>query len=248
METKNILNIIRLVSPSTVAVRSPGSTPSRIARICRMSMIAAALVVIAVPAGAVGFRLGAQVMGTNTSLTGDLPEEGSWEGQFSAGAGIVAELAFRPDVALSFQPSYTPRDSRQVFEFQGQRTATIDYELNYFSLPLIVRITGDPVGVRGFVTAGLELGILIDATATTELGSKDITDDFNSTTIGALFGAGVMVPVKRHFLSFEFRYDQGLDDIVARGDDSTDSSIAGQSVKYRGFGLLVGFLFTLGGE
>lgn len=210
--------------------------------------VAAALVVTAVPAGAVGFRLGAQVAGTSNSLTGDLPDEGSWEGQISFGAGITAELTFRPDVALSFQPSYTPRDCQQVFRKNSRVIATTDYELDYFSLPLLVRVTTDPEGVRWFVTAGLELGIFVDATMTDDLGSTDISDAFDSTTIGALFGAGVMVPVKRHFLTFEFRYDQGLDDILAGEESSTDSGIDSPSVKYRGLGLLVGFLFTLGGE
>jgi len=160
----------------------------------------------------------------------------------------LAELAFTPDVALSFQPSYAPRDCRQLFYDNSEVIGAIDYDLNYVSLPLLVRVTGDPVGVRGFVTAGFELGILIDATAHTEKGSKDISDGFDSTTIGALFGAGVMVPVKRHFLTFEIRYTQGLDDIIAHEKDSTDTGIASTSVKYRGFGLLVGFLFTLVGE
>ena len=151
-------------------------------------------------------------------------------------------------MALSFQPAYIPRDSRQLFWQHGKVSDTIDYDLDYLSLPLIVRVTGDPVGVRGFVTAGLDLGILIDATATGENGSEDISDDLESTTIGALFGAGVMVPVKRHFLTFELRYSQGLDDIVARDGDTTNTETASPSVKYRGFGLLVGFIFTLGGE
>jgi len=160
----------------------------------------------------------------------------------------VAELAVTPDVAVSFQPAYVPRDGREVFEQDNRVLGTIDYDLNYVSLPLIVRVTGEPVGVRGFVTAGLDLGILIDATATDETGSTDISDGLNSITFGALFGAGVMVPVRRHFLTFEFRYSQGLDDIVDRGVDSIDAGFSSPSVKYRSFGLLVGFLFGLGGE
>jgi len=201
------------------------------------------VVIITVPAGAVGFRLGAQVAGARGSLTGDLPDEGYWQAQSGLGAGVVAELTITSDVAVSFQPSYVPRGGSQVLSDD-----TVDYDFDYLSLPVIVRVTGDPLGVRGFVTAGVDVGILIEATANDETGSKDISDGLESTTIGALFGAGVMVPVKRHFLTFELRYSQGLDNIIVRDEDTTDTGIAGPSVKYRSFGLLVGFLFTLGGE
>jgi hypothetical protein len=207
----------------------------------------AVLAIVAVPAGAVTFRLGAQVFGSHSSLTGDLPDEGSWEGRFGVGGGIVAELVISPAVALSFQPAYAPRGGQQNFYDRGRLVESIDYKLDYISLPLLVRVTGEPVGVRGFVTAGLDIGILTDATITTEDGSSDISDGFDDTTIGPVFGAGAMVPVKRHFLTFEVRYSQGLGDIMNRDGDSADTGIESPSVKYRGFGLLVGFLFTLGG-
>jgi hypothetical protein len=211
-------------------------------------LIAAALIIAAVPAEAMSFRLGGQLGVARTSLMGDLPDEGAWEGRFSFGAGVVADFSIHSDVAISFQPAFTQCNSRQVFYQDGTVYDSVDYDLNYISLPLIVRVTGDPVGVRGFVSAGLNFGILVDATAQTGTGSEDISNGLNSTTIGALFGVGIMLPVKRHFLTFEFRYGQGLDDIVKREDDSTDTGMAGPSVKYRSFGLLVGFLFSLGGE
>jgi hypothetical protein len=206
------------------------------------------LVVFASPANALGFRLGAQISGLRSSFTGDLPDEGSWEARTSPGAGIVAEMTVTPDVAVSFQPAYAPRNSRQVFEEWGEVVESIDYDLNYISLPLIVRVTGDPMGVRGFVTAGLALGILVDATKITEAGSEDITDEFNSTNIGALFGAGAMVPVRQHFLTFELRYEQGLRNIFDSNGENNNTGIRSPSAKYKEFGLLVGFLFTLGGE
>jgi len=215
--------------------------------IIRATLVAAVWVAAAAPADAVSFRLGAQALGANSSLIGDLPDEGDWEGKFDVGAGIIAELTLTPVLAISFQPAYVPRGATQVFKQRNTVIASIDYDLNYVSLPVIVRVTGDPVGVRGFVTAGLDFGILIDATAQSDTGSTDISDGLDSTTFGALFGAGVMVPVKRNFFTFEVRYSQGLDDIVSR-NSSTDTGMASQSVKYRGFGLLVGFLFTLGGQ
>jgi len=96
------------------------------------------------------------------------------------------------------------------------------------------------------VTAGLDVSFLTNATASTDSTSTDISSGLESTSIGALFGAGVMVPVSRHFLTFEIRYLQGLDNFV-KPDDST-TGIESPSLKYRDLSLLIGFLFTLGGE
>ena len=210
------------------------------------TVVAVALIAAVVPAGAVSFRIGAQVIGSHSSLRGDLPDEGSWEGTAGVSGGLVAELILTSDVSISFQPAYAPRGGSEVFMKRAFVTGTIDYDLNYLTLPLIVRVTGDQVGVRGFVTAGLDISILLDATAKTDSTSSDISDGLDSTSIGALFGAGVMVPISKHFLTFEVRYVQGLDDIVNR-DSSTDTGMASPSVKYRDLNLLIGFLFTLGG-
>ena len=164
------------------------------------------------------------------------------------GGGLIAEMYFTEDVSLSFQPSYTPRNSRQQFEWLDEVVEYYDYDFNYITLPLIVRVTGDPVGIRGFVTAGLEFGILLDATVQTDTGSEDIKDGLNPTTIGALFGAGAMVPAGRHFFTFELRYVQGLRDIVARDGTEPEPGLGSPSIKYRGLVLLAGFLFTFGGE
>jgi hypothetical protein len=110
-----------------------------------------------------------------------------------------------------------------------------------------VRVTGDPIGTRGFVTAGLNLGILLDASVNDGERQEDITDNVQSTTLGALFGAGVMVQLGRNFLTFELRYSQGLNDIVVRDGSESDAGFASPSVKYRSLALIAGYLFSRGG-
>jgi hypothetical protein len=213
------------------------------------ALLVLGLVMLALPAHAGVFRLGVQGSGGINSVSGDLPEEGSWQSPAVFGGGISAEFNFTANMALSFQPSLAPRDTRRVFKDElGQIIFSTDYDLNYLSLPLIVRVTADPLGVRGFVTAGLDVSVLMDATASSGTASQDVSDQFDSTNFGALFGAGVMVPISRHYFTFEARYVQGIDDMVARGSGDTDSDLAGPSVKYRGLHLVVGFLFTFGGE
>ena len=217
-------------------------------RIQHLALIAATLIATALPASAASGKFGVQAGLVNNSLTGELPKDGSWQGRSSFGAGLVIELDLAVDVAISLQPKFTPRYSSQVFKENGEIVRTVDYDLDYLGIPLLVRVTGDPVGVRGFVTAGLDLGILLDASVSEDGETSDITDDFNTTSFGALFGGGVMVPVGRQLLTFELRYVQGLSDIVARDDVDPDPEFAAPSVKYRGLEFMVGFLFTLGGE
>ena len=76
---------------------------------------------------------------------------------------------------------------------------------------------------------------------------EEITDTFKSTSLGALFGAGAMIPVGRHFVILELRYVQGLNDIVDRDSDEDESFLGSPSIKYKGLELLAGFAFTIGG-
>jgi len=202
--------------------------------------------ILAAPASAATGKLGLQAGTVNNSLTGQLPPEGSWDGNSAFGGSAIFELDLSAEVSLSLQPGYTPRQSKQVFKSKGTVIGEVDYAINYATIPFLIRVTGDPLGVRGFVTAGIEASFLLDAEVTDADGAQDLTDDFQSTTIGALFGAGVMVPVGRQFLTFELRYVQGLNDIVKWENTDEIPGISGPSVKYRGFELMVGFLFTLG--
>jgi hypothetical protein len=217
-------------------------------RALQATLIVAILTATATSASGLNLKLGAQVYGVSNTLTGELPEEGNWKGRSGLGAGLVAEMNVAKDVSISFQPGYTPRNSRQEFEERNIVVGYTDYDINYVSLPLLVRVTGDPVGVRGFVTAGFEFSILVDATADGESGTEDISDDLDSTTLGALFGAGAMVPIGPNFLTFEFRYVQGLDDIVKRDGSEPEQGLSSPSIKYRGLDLLVGVIFVIGGE
>jgi len=206
------------------------------------------IVVSAAPARALSGKLGAQFGSVGNKLTGELPGEGKWLGRADLGYGLVAEVNLAADIALSFQPAFSPRNTRQEFIERDEVVATFDYEIDYLSLPLMIRVTGDPIGTRGFVTAGLDLNILLDATIDVGIGEADITDIYQSTTLGALFGAGVMVPVGRHFLTCEIRYTQGLEDMIVRDGDESEAGLDSPSVKYRGLTLMVGFLFSLGGD
>lgn len=192
--------------------------------------------------------VGLQISSVNNKLSGALPGEGSWAGRGGWGASLLLELDLAPDVSLSCQPGFTPRNSRQEFKVKGKVKGFLDYDFNYVTLPLLVRVTGEPLGVRGFVTAGMELSILQDASVISEGRPTDMSDALNDLALGALFGAGALVPAGRHFLVFELRYHQGLDDIVARGDSDTDSGLTSPSVKCRGVALQAGFLYKWGGD
>lgn len=217
-------------------------------RALQATLIAALLLAAMSSANALSGKLGVQVIGVGNSLTGDLPAEGSWNRSSGLGAGLLAEWNLTTDISLSLQPSYTPRLSRQEFKQRGEVIDATDYEINYLSIPLVVRVSGDPVGVRGFVTAGLDLSILLEASFEIDGNKTDIANDLRSTSLGALFGAGAMIPVGRHAAVLELRYVQGLGDIVDRSGDEPGPVLGSPSIKYRGLLLIGGFAFTLGGD
>lgn len=193
-------------------------------------------------------NLGLQLSGNSNKFTGDLPKEGSWEGASGFGGDLMLEWNFAKDISLSFQPGLTPRNGRQDFKDKGIVVASVDYNFDYLTLPLLIRITTKPDGTRGFVTAGLEYAILLGATYDDGTGSEDMKEDLKSSVLGAMFGAGTMVPVGGNFLIFELRYYQGLEDIIERDGETPEGGMTSPSVKYRGMQLKAGFILTLGGE
>jgi hypothetical protein len=193
-------------------------------------------------------NLGLQVSATSNTFTGDLPKEGSWGGGSGFGADFLAEWNFAKDITLSFQPGYTPRNGKQDFKENEIVVATIEYNFEYLTLPLLLRVTTKPDGTRGFVTAGVEVSYLLGATFNDGTGSQDIKDEHQSVVVGAMFGAGTIVPVGGNFLIFELRYYQGLEDIRDHQSEDAGSGLTGSSVKYRGIQLKAGFILTLGGE
>jgi len=193
-------------------------------------------------------NLGLQLSASSNKFTGDLPQEGSWEGASGFGADLLLEWNFADDITLSFQPGLTPRNGRQDFKENDVVVASVDYNFDYLNLPLLIRVTTKPDGTRGFVTAGLEVGFLLSATYDDGTGSYDMEDELKPTVFGAMFGAGALVPVGGNLLIFELRYDQGLEDIVDNGNEDSDAGLTSSSIKYRGLQLKAGFILTLGGE
>ena len=193
-------------------------------------------------------NLGLQLSATSNKFTGDLPKEGSWAGAGGLGADLMLEWNFAEDISLSFQPGLTPRNGRQDFKDKGIVVASIDYNFDYLTLPLLVRVTTKPDGTRGFVTAGLEYALLMGASYDDGTGSIDMEEDLKSGVFGAMFGAGTIVPVGGNLLIFELRYYQGLQDIMERDGDVPEGGMTSPSIKYRGLQLKAGFILTLGGE
>lgn len=217
------------------------------AKLTALAILAAALCVQGT-ALAGSANLGIQLSASNNKFTGDLPKEGSWAGASGFGADLMLEWNFADDITLSFQPGLTPRNGRQDFKEKGVVVASTDYNFDYLTLPLLLRVTTKHDGTRGFVTAGLEVGFLLGATFDDGTGSQDMEDELKSAVVGAMFGAGSLVPVGGNFLIFELRYYQGLQDIVDRGSEESEAGLTSASVKYRGLQLKAGFILTLGGE
>jgi hypothetical protein len=166
------------------------------------------------------FSLGVNAGITRMKFSGD-PVKGY--GYFEPDPGFSASL--RVDyrisdvVTLSLQPGLSSlRSSYKVMNDSG--TAAIDSTLltmNSFSLPLHAVIWSE--NGRFFILAGLQLdynlsfkGITVLTPYSTSSSSADYeVRDYN---LYVQFGAGFIVPLGKPYLSFEFRYSQGLLDLT----------------------------------
>jgi hypothetical protein len=214
----------------------------------RLLMLLALAVATTAPARALEWAVGVQAIGSSHSLSGDLPNEGDWKGQFSGGAGLSFDLSVGPDVTLSAQPAWVPRRCTQQFVDRGVVISESQFEFDYLVVPLLVRVDSTPRRFQGFVTAGLSLGYLMNAELDRGSGGVEVTDQFDAFTTGALFGAGMLVGVGNQRLSLEIRYEQGLDDIVDRDAPTPFGAQSSPSIKYREFKFVVGILFGFGGR
>ena len=78
--------------------------------------------------------------------------------------------------------------------------------------------------------------------------SEDFEESLDDFTIGALFGAGALIGVGNQRLVLEFRYEQGIDDIVDRAQMDPAGIDSILSVKYRELKFSAGILFGPGGR
>jgi len=207
-----------------------------------ISLILVLTLLLLIPsAGRAKLTLGPFLFINSTSFSGDVLPGFSYASQAKPGGGIMFDYYLKDDVTLSLQPMIVQKGSDLVRKRQGQVIDHVEFDLTYLSLPLALKVTGTSRS-RMYVSGGLELNFLLDATQTDDLGEQSVKDDFESIELNAHFGVGGLIAVGSNYIFVEGRYTQGLSDILA---NSRDDLISIKTVSYM---LLAGFLFQLGGS
>ena len=156
---------------------------------------------------------------TRTDFSGDPPKGFGVFGPRSGwSAGLHAEYRLSDAVSLSLNPGYSVLKSKYSI-LNDSATKVIDSTyLTYkaVSIPLHVRIWSE--NGRFFVLAGVEMAYSIDFSGKILISpSIQNSSSYNVEDLlfYAHFGGGFIIPLGKPYLSFEFRYSQGLNDLTA---------------------------------
>ena len=180
--------------------------------------------------------------GLNSSkLSGDAPANAFYNGLMGANFGAFIDFKLSKGIYLSLQPSYSQEGTKVSYKVKGveEPVDSLKIRLNYFSLPLLVKITS--TNQRFYAISGIETARLLSASAIIEEDSEELSD-VSQWNIAMHFGAGIRIPVGYPTIFVELRYCQGLVNLT---DEPLNTNIIPR-VKTSGFKILVGVEFPLG--
>jgi len=181
-----------------------------------------------------------------TDLSGDAPSKAKYRSQAGFAIGVVGELRIADDVWLTPQPAWIQRGTRIAFAVQGEDDPvdSLKVTANYLTLPVLVKIVSGHG--KTYVSGGLDLGLMLDATISGAGEDQDVSDGFDPVDLSANFAFGVMLPVGRPRLTFELRYSQSILN-VAGPEQAPELYSLPPRFRWTGLRLFAGFLYPLGG-
>ena len=174
-------------------------------------------------------------------LTGDIPKYGSYKSLPGANVGVNFDVKLASIVWLSLQPSYSQEGTRITYSIKGttQSVDSIHIRLNYFSLPLMVKVTA--TNERFYGIAGVETAYLLSKKLSSHDVAYEFENDVSEWNIAVHFGLGFRIPIGLPRLYLELRYTQGLINLT---DEPMDFSYIPR-VKTNGFKFLAGIEIPL---
>ena len=180
--------------------------------------------------------------GLNSSrLSGDVPDNSSYKGLMGANVGAFIDVKLAKSLAMSLQPSYSQEGTKISYIFSGQEKPvdSITIRLNYFSLPLLLKVTS--TNKRFYALGGVETAFLLDKYVSSHDVKEDIKTEVADLNIVMHFGAGFRIPLGYPTLFVELRYSQGLINLT---DEPVKESYIPR-IKTNGFKILAGIEFPL---
>jgi hypothetical protein len=189
--------------------------------------------------GAVGFYGGLN----NAKLSGDTPPNTSYGSKTGLVFGVMGEFRIAKDVMLGLHPMYIQKGATPTIKPATEDGDPIenDLSMDYISVPVLVKIESGN-GVT-YVTGGLDLAFLMDASLTTPNDERDVKDLLQDIDLSMVFGFGAKIPLGTPLLTLEFRYAQSLLNVADMQVGQEDLPVRFRS---SGFQLLAGLIFPLG--
>ena len=102
--------------------------------------------------------------GLNSSkLSGDAPADASYSGLMGGNFGALVDVKLSKGINLSLQPSFSQEGTMVSYTVKGveEPVDSVKIRLNYFSLPLILKITS--TNQRFYALSGIEPAMLLNA-------------------------------------------------------------------------------------
>ena len=180
--------------------------------------------------------------GLNSSkLSGDVTANGSYMSLMGGNFGAIIDFKLSEGFNLSLQPSYSQEGTRVFYTVRGvgEPVDSSKIRLNYFSLPLILKITS--TNQRFYALSGIETAMLLNASTIIGEEEEELSD-LAQWNFAVHFGAGIRIPVGYPSIFVELRYSQGLVNLT---DEPLNTNIIPR-VKTSGFKILAGVEFPLG--
>ena len=191
--------------------------------------------------GAVGFYGGLSSAG----VSGDTPPNTSYGGRSGLVFAVFGEIRIAKDVMLGLQPSYIQKGSTLIrTPPDGGDPIEQDLSLDYFSVPVMFKIN---TGRTTYFSGGLDLGVLLDASLTTDSRVVDVNSLVKDFDLSMDFAFGGMIDLGSPFLTLEIRYSQSLLNIADTEKTEGDTEVPAR-FRSKGFQFLAGLLFPLGGK
>ncbi len=214
-------------------------------RLIRNGLMMASLLLVAAPAMAetrVGAAGGVSMADMSGVDEGFLSSRGGW------GASGVVELDLTQNLALASRPSYAQKGTSGPFLGVPGEVAT-RMDLDYFEIPLLVKVSAGSKGVRPYLIAGPSLGLRHRAVAynsefdvyglsTGPETREDIEQDIEPIEFSFNAGVGVGLNVGRTYSFLEGIWSWGLTDVTKAAGTRKNTSVQ----------LRVGVTLRLGGH
>ena len=149
--------------------------------------------------------------GLNMSkLSGDVPADAKYQTLVGMNVGANLDIKIAHNMLLSFQPSYSQEGTKLSYTLRGSSLPidSISIRLNYFSLPVLLKITTN--NERFYALAGIETGLLLSSSKTIDEQEQELDAEVADLNLAMHFGVGLRIPIGFPRLFVELRYSQGL--------------------------------------